>query len=271
MDNLVNAFSDMERRKHSSASGMMDPDVIDALFNSELAEDEGTRMAINMMWRVFTAIGFFIALFNTVVHIIVAVLFMLKPDSMHHVWSGAVQGIRFERPGSALKYILSGAAFEGWSLLYYCFSGASDAAMHLYAFQLFTLGGINLYDKLILSRPRMLVTPVFHFMYLEVPVAVSLYLDESVDLGLLDVVQVWIGVKVLGFLWGFIVVAALRLARIAKFDYALSPRQAASASASQDGVEADTPRPDADAEDAPDAGADAFAQTGEDAKDKKRR
>ena len=113
-----------------------------------------------------------------------AVLLLLKPEKMKNSWKGLLLGRQFEYPGSALKYILSAALFEAWSLLHYLTSSEPGAVVHIYTLQLFALGGVGVYDQTVLSRPRQITRSLFQLVYLEAPIFLGLIWDETVDMPL---------------------------------------------------------------------------------------
>lgn len=214
MDTFLKNLGDI----HTRQSKHVDIKDWKALMNMDEL-DERTRDAIENIFYLVACIGFAMAMFNAVVHSIVAINLLWKPEKAKWVWESTVYGRRFETPGVPLKYLLSSALFEGVSVAQYIFGSAPERALHVYAFQLFTIGGVNLYDLVILSRPRQVIRHFFHTMYIEFIIAVGMYNDVTVGLGVIDALQVWLGCKVAGVLWAYVVVAALRLTRIAKFQY----------------------------------------------------
>ena len=93
------------------------------------------------------------SIFNAVMHSILALVFIFKPETGKPLWLRMAPGRAFEHPGVGVWYMLSSALPELFGLFKYAHDG-HDGFRRLIAYQFFGLGGCCLYQHLVLSRPR---------------------------------------------------------------------------------------------------------------------
>jgi hypothetical protein len=173
--------------------------------------DERTAAGVRAIYMTIVYLGFALAVFNTIVHGIVCLLFLFRSHRIKWMWPRIVPGRAFESPGSGLKYLLSVAALEWWAACQYLGSTDKGAVRSLYTVQIFVTCGVGAYDQLVLARPGpQLFQHMMQSSMLDIVLVSALYLDEAVDITIPDVLKVYAGFRIGGCLWGAAVVFVLR-------------------------------------------------------------
>jgi len=152
-----------------------------------------------------------------VVHCFVAVSMLQGGAIGKKIWGDQAVGRIFEKPGSGLKYLLTGPAWEVLSLLSYFLSNDPDSSMHVYAFQLFALGGGEMYNQLTFSDPQQSERHFIQILCIESVFMLGMLCDKRVELAFETCFMVYAGCKLLGYLWAGSVVYMLRKFGLGKF------------------------------------------------------
>jgi len=180
---------------------------------------DGYKEALYFVSNVIWVVSMIMSIVGAAIHFVVLCILLVVPDRAHamKLWNTLVQGMPFERPGSALRYLLAPVVPEMYSL--YCFAARRDT-QRLFAMQLFVLGGVSTFDRLMLASPRqmesqfsllMCVEPIFFIALLTVGD------QNSTTIGwLLEAAKLAIGANLAGFLWALLTTRILRALRLAK-------------------------------------------------------
>ena len=231
---------EMERKQqHDDAMKEMFGPYVESFI--EYMKENG--MAISE-WIAFVVIG--LATFNAVAHCIVAVLMLTGAEAGKKVWSNQALNRQFEKPGSGLKYLLTGPAWELGSLIYYMLSTAEGASVHVYAFQLFAIGGGEMYNQLKFSNPPIPDRHFFQVFCVELVFLFGMLCDQRVPLLYEQCFIAYAGCKGLGYLWAGCVVVLLDkfdIARFAKLDIPPEPEDEPAAAAGANAANAATGEP----------------------------
>lgn len=170
-----------------------------------------------MIASVIVTIVICLAVFNAVVHCCVAVSMLKGGDMGRKIWKDQTQCRIFEMPGSGLKYLLTGPAWEVLSLLSFFFSNDSGGSLHVYAFQLFALGGGEMYNQVTFSEPPQ---PERHFLQvlcIESVFLIGMLCDKRVTLEFEKCFLAYAGCKGLGYLWAGAIVNLMKRLKLATF------------------------------------------------------
>jgi len=177
--------------------------------------DDFLHSASGFTWGV----AILLSIVGTVTHFVVCIILLIVPDRDRatKLWLQLVPGMPFERPGSALRYILAPIVPEMYSL--YCLCAHHDT-QRLFAMQIFVLGGVSTFDRLMLSSPSQIdaqmsmlkiVEPLFFVALLTAGDATA-----STVARCLEAVKLAIGANIAGFLWALLTTRTLRAVRLAK-------------------------------------------------------
>ena len=164
-----------------------------------------------------------LAVFNTIVHMGLAVSMLLGNELGKRVWLDTSSGRKFQKPGSGIKYLLTGPGLELLSLVNYFLLGAADGTLRLYAVQLFAIGGCGAYNDFSFSIPVQRERHSTNMLFVESAFVFGMCCDARVKLSVNHCLWTYCGCKLLGYLWGGSVVYVLRKLKIATFPYEAPP------------------------------------------------
>lgn len=152
-----------------------------------------------------------------------AVAFMLvDTERGRQLWQGFVPGCAFE-PSIRLFYALTVNVPELWSVLQYV-QGAPDATKRVLAFQIFVLGGGSAYRLLVLASPRDADTHFKQMICFEWLFVAGLVFAKDVGATLVEALKVYVGCKLAGFAWSWLVAGAMRALGLCRFAAAPPPK-----------------------------------------------
>ena len=173
--------------------------------------------------------------FNVVAHAAVALFFLFDKTTGRKLWERLASGSIYE-PAVSVYYLLTVTMPELWSVFQY-FKGGHDATKRLLAFQVFVLGGSNLYNSIMLASPSNREGHVMQIISFEWLFIVAFILCEDViEIETpLDSLLLYLGCKAAGFAWCWMVVGVMRALGIARFAKAPPPPE----EDADDGAEAD--------------------------------
>ena len=165
------------------------------------------------------------SIFNAVMHSILALVFIFKPETGKPLWLRMAPGRAFEHPGVGVWYMLSSALPELFGLFKYAHDG-HDGFRRLIAYQIFAMGGCCLYQHLVLSRPRDWDRQFQLMITFEWIFVAGCVLDEAVGVPLAEALQIYVGCKLAGCLWSHMVARALLLLGVARWPRAKPEEEA---------------------------------------------
>ena len=179
----------------------------------------------NWPWIIhwFTFIVLCLAAFNAIVHLLVAIT--MFNGGAKKIWEGMVVGRAYEHPGSAIKYLCSGVIVEIGTLLYYCVARTHISELLVFAGQIFSIGGVEMYNANWFSVPKNGDRYFANFFLVEAWFVLAMFADMG---GHLEDLYKWIIfglVKALGIGWAKAVVILLSKAGIAEFEVLPEPEE----------------------------------------------